>query len=295
MPTKLKQHKRKRNRSSPTQQQQQHPHHYVFKKHKSSIPLDIESDASFYSADSETEEAIESNMCDHCKFTKEDLNEVASKMVEQFKSQLINELTSVFENIVENKTKKLQEELTTLKCENSELRACIKTTNTALDDMEQYGRRFNLNITGIPGDNGDYNENVEQKILDYAKKANIDITSSDINNCHRLGKPRLQVTRRVIVQFTNTKAVRKVYDARKNFGNGVYIQESLTRAREQLAYEARKLKRENKLDQTWVAGGRIVGIMNIRGTERKFFIRDMIAIQSVRNGVVPSYTDPSYP
>lgn len=142
-----------------------------------------------------------------------------------------------------------------------------------------------LEISGLPDDTGDAKENVEQKLLDKARKLNLQLNSCDIDRIHRLGPKSSGKNRRVIVKFTNSKARQRVFNTRKFFGKGLFVQDSLTPFRSQLSFEARALKRDHKLLSTWVAGGNIYGLMVLNGHERKVQIKDLDAIDAIRNGV----------
>jgi hypothetical protein len=106
---------------------------------------------------------------------------------------------------------------------------------------------MNLDISGIPGDTGSSEENVESKILAEAKKRGIQL-SSDIDKCHRKGKRKDNFNRKVIVKFTNLKARQRVYNARKEMSHGIFVQENLTPLRENLSFQARQLLKRDKLN-----------------------------------------------
>ncbi|KAH3735934.1 hypothetical protein DPMN_042495 [Dreissena polymorpha] len=74
-----------------------------------------------------------------------------------------------------------------------------------------------LEISGLPDDTGDANENVEQKLLDKARELNLQLNSCDIDRIHRLWSKRSGTNRPVIVKFTNSKARQRVFNARKSF------------------------------------------------------------------------------
>jgi DNA repair exonuclease SbcCD ATPase subunit len=224
---------------------------------------------------------------------KKELEEVISKL----KIDLIQDLKAEFELIVETKTRALREEVSQLRDEVKFLRDCVKTANEANNDLEQYGRRMMLDISGIPGDTGDAYENVERKILEYANKIDLNLNENDIDKVHRLGKWRsdVKVNRRVIVKFTNSKARQRLYNARKSLSSGIFEQDSLTRRREQIGYEARKLKREGKLLKTWVACANIYGTMKKFDHEIKVHIKNMDSIEKIRAGEEPGIYTPTYP
>ncbi len=162
-------------------------------------------------------------------------------------------------SLIEIETGKLRREISNLKTENLQLKESLKSTNTALDELDQYGRRMCLEISNIPGDNGSFTENVEEKVLFLTASKNVDLNASDIDKCHRLGRhhPDSATNRRIIVKFTNSKARQRVYEARRSLGDGTFVQDHLTRLRSQLGFEARKLVRSKALNKTWVAGSKI--------------------------------------
>ena len=52
--------------------------------------------------------------------------------------------------------------------------------------LEHYGRRNNIKISGIP-DSVEQNS-LEKKIVSIFSKIGVDVTSNDIEACHRIGK-----------------------------------------------------------------------------------------------------------
>ena len=68
---------------------------------------------------------------------------------------------------------------------------------------EQYSRRNNVEISGIPHEILD--NNLEDKVIDICKDAGIEIGHMDIEGCHGLplSKKNTGGTKRVIVKFVN--------------------------------------------------------------------------------------------
>ena len=54
--------------------------------------------------------------------------------------------------------------------------------------LEQYGRRNNLEITEIPDDVSD--ENLKEKVIQVLSEIQVNVSSSDIEACHRIGKSK---------------------------------------------------------------------------------------------------------
>ena len=86
------------------------------------------------------------------------------------------------------------------------------------------------------------------------RKLSIQISDSDVVCSHRVGRRAedRSTPRDIIVRFTthNTKAS-VMRSARKLKGTHVLINEDLTKTRATLAWEARTLKRERKISDTW--------------------------------------------
>ena len=144
---------------------------------------------------------------------------------------------------------------------------------------------MNLDITGIQGDTGSPEEDVETKVINLARSRDIPLQSSDIDKCHRKGRynPNKSGNRRVIVKFTNSKARELMFKSRKMFKKGIFIKDNLTPFRESLAYEARQLKREGKVLKTWVSGWKVFVLMP--GEMNGRHIGSMEQIQAIRGGL----------
>jgi len=57
-----------------------------------------------------------------------------------------------------------------------------------INDLEQYGRRQNLEIPGILMSDNENNAETENKVLTVLKKIDENISHDDIDIAHRLGK-----------------------------------------------------------------------------------------------------------
>lgn len=173
------------------------------------------------------------------------------------REEVIKDLKHELSDIVKVQTQEMREEMISLKHEVQTLKSELKKALLDDDELSQYGRRMCLDVSGIQGDEGKADENVEAKLLKLVNKAGLGLKHSDIDKCHRKGKPADNYNRKIIVKFTNSKARDRVYNARKNLGDGLFIQENLTPYREYLGYEARQLKRDDIITKTWVAGCKI--------------------------------------
>lgn len=80
-----------------------------------------------------------------------------------------------------------------LQIENQRLRTRVNVLENKVlsleissNHLEQYGRRNNLEISGIADDVSD--ENLECKVIEVLKEIQVDVATSDIEACHRIGK-----------------------------------------------------------------------------------------------------------
>ena len=122
------------------------------------------------------------------------------------------------------------------------------------DNLEQYSRKFNLEIYGIPEQE---KEDTEEIVLNLAKRLNVNLEPEDIDIAHRMKKGNTR-PRPIIVRFTNYYSRNRLYMNRKklrraNFegfvegADRIYINENLTALRSQLF----KKVRDKKGSQNW--------------------------------------------
>ena len=78
--------------------------------------------------------------------------------------------------------------------------------------LEQYGRRNNLEITGIPFDVSD--ENQEEKVIQVLCEIQVNVSSSDIEACHRICKSK-NSSKKTIVRSINRKHAKKSTNQQK--------------------------------------------------------------------------------
>ena len=131
------------------------------------------------------------------------------------------------------------------------------------DDIEQYSRKFNLEIHGIPERK---EEDITQIIFDLADTIDADVREEDIDICHCLYKAEGKA-RPIIVKFTNYDSKYEMYskrlrlrkvDNREKFGvERVFINENLTSRRALLYSKVRKKVKDNSAWNTWTMDGKI--------------------------------------
>ena len=82
-----------------------------------------------------------------------------------------------------------------LQVENQRLRSRIINLEKKVISLEensnslvQYGRRNNLEITGIPDDVDD--QKLEEKVIQILDKIDVNVSSKNVEACHRIGKSK---------------------------------------------------------------------------------------------------------
>ena len=147
------------------------------------------------------------------------------------KMQSVNEKNSE----LERKVDALEKNLRTSIEQGNNLEKKLKGTITMHDNLEQYSRKFNLEIHGI---HEQESENVERIVLDLAKCLHVNLEPEDIDIAHRMKKGNLW-PRPIVVGFANYYSRNRLYRNRiklrkVNVGrfiegaDRVYINENLT-------------------------------------------------------------------
>ena len=164
----------------------------------------------------------------------------------------------------------------------------------ASNKQDQYTRRNNLEILGIPVDVKD--EQLEQKVIDIFSHLNINISKPDIEECHRLGKSN------TFVRFVSRKvwkdALKEKFEVNRHINyskcgfkmqNKLFACENLTPYNQRYAWMCRELKRAKKSHNFWSNKGIIKfrRTMNERSTsvdhESEPFIQTLFSKRGIEH------------
>ena len=193
------------------------------------------------------------------------------EMTAVFKT-LIQETQPDFASLLDGAVKKIQVETIALKKENAslkqenktlkkqvgELKSQVSKVAIAADSNEQYSRRNNLRISGIPITE---NENTDDIVLQLANAVGVNLNYWDIDRSHRVGQMK-SGTRTLIVKFTSYRARQHLYAARKKLRDteaykNTYINEDITARRSKILFAARSLVRAKKLKAAYSSDGKL--------------------------------------
>ena len=127
-------------------------------------------------------------------------------------------------------------------------------------ECEQYSRRENLIISGIPDSVTD--DQLRDKIVDILADLDIDVNYHDISTCHRLGRSNRGYPARVIVRFTNRQIVHDclaikhtLKNKRRRLGMNLRFFENLSKSNEECLRMCKWLKESNVIHDYFLRNG----------------------------------------
>jgi hypothetical protein len=182
---------------------------------------------------------------------EEDIIRIATAV----KLSIQNEICALVQTEVAKAVEPLKAKITKLETVNNDL-------HLQLDDLEQYGRRPLVRISGIPETP---EENTTDLILDVTTKAGISLTHDDIIVSHRVGLPsnqRSRAPRQIIARLRSVDLKFRLVKSHKSLKRNpetkhVFINEDLTKRRNKLLFQCRELCRKRLILQAWSSNGKI--------------------------------------
>ena len=194
-------------------------------------------------------------------------NQELRKDVESLKTSMQFHATEV--DALKTQNGKLVQSNCALQSELNELGRRVQALEYEHDALEQYTRKFNVEIHGVPEYEG---ENLQDIVMKIGLKMSVDVTTQDIDIVHRLFR-KSQVIKPIIVRFPSYKKRREFYKGRfylketniteiigiaQGYANGrIFVNENLTQYRQEVLAKARKMKKANKIFRVWTVGGKI--------------------------------------
>lgn len=120
-----------------------------------------------------------------------------------------------------------------------------------IDNLEQYTRRECLLINGVKKTPENTSvQSTKHIVSDIMKSMKIEdkIIDRDIARTHWMGE-------KLVVKFATYNARELFYEKRKSAGENIFVNESLTKRRNQLLFECRQLKKQKKILAVWTNDG----------------------------------------
>ncbi|KAK6191019.1 hypothetical protein SNE40_002769 [Patella caerulea] len=178
------------------------------------------------------------------------LNAVTMELTKAFgKPGVLNAIRPMITLILREQIDKfitpLRKEIHDLKYELSSVTLQLNgMLNERCDDLEQYGRRNCIRISGIAETP---NEIVENKVIDVLMQVIPAIAPSDIQNSHRVGKPIMGNPKKIIVRLSHYKTKVSIMRGKKVV-NSVEDNIDLTRYRAHSFKHTRKSFKSNLIN-----------------------------------------------
>ena len=187
--------------------------------------------------------------------------------------------------------KRFQDENVILRDRCSKLEQKLVEFEYSTNNLEQYGRRNNIIISGIP-DSVDIINQLGESVTEILTDSNVNVASNGIEACHRIGKKVTRIgSTKTIIRFINRKhakqalynkkklsQVKKKYTFNPN-NNPFFISENLTRMNESLACQGRKLKRSNLANACYIRDGIVTFRINERSNTIKIHhVNDLLEL-----------------
>ena len=138
------------------------------------------------------------------------------------------------------------------------LNTLVNDLTTKIDNLEQYTRRNSIRVSGLPER---IDENTNTTIIRMAaEKLQVRLEERDIDRSHRLGRKMDDGRpREIIVKLVSHDTKVNILKSGKRLrGTNIYMNEDMTKYRSSLAFEARQLKRDKQIADTWTRDGHIL-------------------------------------
>ena len=164
----------------------------------------------------------------------------------------INEVRNVIIKNLLEENKKLRQKVSFL--ENK-----IHKTSSMIESNNQYVRRNNVEIIGIPSSVED--TDLEERVISILNEIDVPVEESDIEACHRLpvSKYSKNKNKKTIVRFVNRKKCSEIFNNNNKLkhidtnsiklpeGTKIFINQNLNVYFQRLSWKCRVLKRKKQI------------------------------------------------
>ena len=152
-----------------------------------------------------------------------------------------------------------------------------------INKFEQYTRRENLEIIGIPDTINQ--DQLESTVLRILESIDVHTDSYHISACHRLAKNRKQQSANTIIRFTDRKIIYEIFSKKKTLklsplkeelGSELYITENLSPEFKSIFESCKYLKRKKVIHSCWTYNGMVKVKINVNDRPINIFHHDDI-------------------
>lgn len=98
----------------------------------------------------------------------------------------------------------MQDENQRLQVKCSKLEERVTATETKVNSLNQWRRRNNIVVTGIPG--SVQNDQLKSNVKLILSDIDVPVSIYDIEDCHQFGKPNSKSKQKTIVKMVNWRA-----------------------------------------------------------------------------------------
>ena len=175
---------------------------------------------------------------------------------------LINAKLIELENTIEilkSENKKNQFEINEIKIQLDESWEATETLERELNQLNQYNRRENIEISGIPDS---FDHELEKTVISILRRIGVEnLEYFEIAACHRLKKRKEEKYASVIVRFINRKRAIQCFKNRKYIKEtitefpGLYIFENLCPRYRSIFEACTDLKNNGEINKIWTFNG----------------------------------------
>ena len=144
---------------------------------------------------------------------------VTTDLLKSLVDNIICSITSLrddFSSLKDVVIKRLQEDNAQLRTKCDCLERKVDVLQSSIDDLEQYDRRNNIILSGIPDSVSD--DNLEETVTAILSDIDVQVTTNYVEACHRIGQSDKNKSKKTIICFVNRKHCRKIVENNKKVG-----------------------------------------------------------------------------
>ena len=175
----------------------------------------------------------------------------------------LNEINDSISHIKDTLINNLIEDNNKLRTKVTSLENRIEKSEASFYTLENYNRRNNLEIDGIPNNVSDIN--LENTVINVFNSIGVNVDNNDVEACHRIGKK----SSKTIVRLVNRKNCKEILSKKAKLKDSdktqlgfpedtkIFISENVCNAFNHIGYHCRRLKRAKKIHHYYTKDGKL--------------------------------------